>query len=214
MKFTKLALAAALGSALMALSLAVSAADSKRDLIQRLPTLQKNALETLGNEMTRASANPLLNQANDLMLQAVPPEKREATVKEINAELGKYMEAASPIVKSSANKMAMSTLSPMFESNFSEEELKQLLAALEAPALKKYQAMLPEIQKALVDKISADARPQVEPKMKALQESMAKILDYASGGKLSQAIAAQKAAAASAAASTAPKATPKAAAKK
>jgi hypothetical protein len=61
-----------------------------------------------------------------------------------------------------------------------------------------YGANLPELQQALLEKISTDARVQFDPKAQALQDSVKKILDTASGGKLSQAAAAQAKAAAAA----------------
>ena len=39
--------------------------------------------------------------------------------------------------------------------------------------------------------MTADASPQVDPKLQALQENIRKIIDTASGGKLSQAMSAQ-----------------------
>ena len=75
-----------------------------------------------------------------------------------------------------------------------EEELKQLGAMLDSPVLKKYQGIIPELQKTLIEKVSTDARPQVDPKLQALQDNIRKIIDTASGGKLSQAMAAQNAA--------------------
>jgi hypothetical protein len=165
-------------------------ADGKRDLIQRLPSLQKAELDGLATDMTQTPARQLMAQTQNIMVQVVPPEKREATAKLINTELTKYMDGAAPVVKASANKVAVDAVSPVLVDKFTEDELKQLVTMLESPIIKKYQGLLPEMQKALLEKISADARPQVDPKLQALQDSVRKILDTASGGKLSQAAAA------------------------
>lgn len=171
----------------------LSAHADKKDLIARLPTLQKSELDGLATDMAQTPARQLILQAQNVMVQAVPPEKREAAAKQINAELTKYADSAVPVVKASANKVAVSAVAPVFEEKFTEDELKQLLSMLDSPVIKKYQGLLPEMQKTLLEKISADARPQVDPKLQALQESIRKILDTASGGKLSQAAAAANA---------------------
>ncbi|HEX5373651.1 MAG TPA: hypothetical protein VFW84_13055 [Aquabacterium sp.] len=187
-----------LWTTLVASTLAVaslSAHADKREQIQRLPSLQKAELEGLATDMTQQPARQLMGQAQNIMVQAVPPEKREAAAKQINAELTKYVDSATPIVKASASKVAVSAVAPILEDKFTEDELKQLVTMLESPIIKRYQGLLPEMQKSLLEKISADARPQVDPKLNALQESVRKILDTASGGKLSQAAQQQKPAA-------------------
>jgi hypothetical protein len=47
---------------------------------------------------------------------------------------------------------------------------------MENPLSRKYAAMGGEMQRALAEKLAADARPSVEPKLQALQASMAKRL--------------------------------------
>ncbi|HET6787790.1 MAG TPA: hypothetical protein VFH49_07505, partial [Aquabacterium sp.] len=177
-----------LWTTLVASTLAVaslSAHADKREQIQRLPSLQKAELEGLATDMTQQPARQLMGQAQNIMVQAVPPEKREAAAKQINAELTKYVDSATPIVKASASKVAVSAVAPILEDKFTEDELKQLVTMLESPIIKRYQGLLPEMQKSLLEKISADARPQVDPKLTTLQENVRKILDTASGGKLS-----------------------------
>jgi len=188
---TQTARAAAVAS-LLIVAAAGAQAEGKRDYIQRLPSLQKAELDAVAANMTQAPARQLMGQAQGIMVQAVPPEKREAAAKQINAELTKYVDGATPIVKASASKVAVDAVAPVLEDKFTEEELKQLVTMLESPIIKKYQGLLPQLEKALVEKITADARGQVDPKLQALQENVRKILDTASGGKLSQAAAQQQ----------------------
>lgn len=173
-------------------------ADGKQDLIKRLPSLQKAELDALAADLAQNPARQIGGQAQQLLMQIVPPEKREATAKQISAELNKFVETATPGVKASANKVALGAVAPVMEGKFTEDELKQLVTMLESPVIKKYQELLPEMNQALLEKISADARTQFDPKAQALQDSVKKILDTASGGKLSQAAAAQAKAAAAA----------------
>ncbi|MCH8179302.1 MAG: hypothetical protein IIA02_05910 [Proteobacteria bacterium] len=189
MNFTKMAWAAAVATSLAAASFSAHA--DKREQILRLPIAQKQALDGLATDITQAPARQLMGQFVQPAMGLVPPDKREAAAQQIDAELQKYQDAAVPLVKSSATKVGPQAVVGVLEDKFSEEELKQLGAMLDSPILKKYQGIIPELQKTLIEKVSNDARPQVDPKLQALQENVRKILDGASGGKLSQAMGAQ-----------------------
>ena len=107
------------------------------------------------------------------------------------------------LVRASAGKLSKTVIGPMLDDKFTEDELKQLVSMLESPVLKKYQGLLPELSNALLEKVVADARPQVTPKLQAAEANVRKILDVASGGKLSAAAAANAQAQGSAPAATA-----------
>ena len=141
--------------------------------------------------MAEQPARQLAAGARQILMQAVPEDKREATAKQVDAEIKKYLDGAIPSVRSSAIKLAPTAIGPILEERFTEEELKQLVVMLESPILKRYQAALPEMSNALLEKVVDDARPAVNPKLQAAEGSIRKLLDTASGGKLS---AAEKAA--------------------
>lgn len=160
-------------------------AQSKKELVQKLLTLQQSSLESTARSLTENPARQLVAAAQPILAQGVPADKREATARLVDAEIKKYIDAADPIVQASTKKLSTSVLSPMFEEKFTEDELRQLITIIESPVLKKYQGMLPEVSRALVEKVIADARPQVDPKLKATQDNVRNILDKATGGKLS-----------------------------
>lgn len=192
MNFRQTAWAAAVTATLTLIALPAHA--DKREQILRLPIAQKASLEGLASGLTQDPARQLMGQFVQPAIGLVPPEKREATGQQIDAEVQKYLEAATPVVKASAVKVGPAAVTSVLEDKFTEEELKQLGTMLDSPVLKKYQGIIPELQKALFDKVTADASPQVDPKLQALQANIRKIIDTASGGKLSQAMAAQGAA--------------------
>ncbi|MBT9609116.1 hypothetical protein [Aquabacterium sp.] len=189
MNFRQTAWAAAVTATLTLIALPAHA--DKREQILRLPIAQKASLEGLASGLTQDPARQLMGQFVQPAIGLVPPEKREATGQQIDAEVQKYLEAATPVVKASAVKVGPAAVTSVLEDKFTEEELKQLGTMLDSPVLKKYQGIIPELQKALFDKVTADASPQVDPKLQALQANIRKIIDTASGGKLSQAMAAQ-----------------------
>ncbi len=85
-----------------------------------------------------------------------------------------------PILRASAVKNAPGTIGSALEEKFSEDELKVLISWLESPVSKKYQQVSGELQQALGQKLVAETRPQVEPKLKALEGVL--------GGKLRAAV--------------------------
>ncbi|MEK8085657.1 hypothetical protein WNB94_04520 [Aquabacterium sp. A3] len=176
-------LATAVATALMLTSLAAHA-DKKAD-VQKILTLQQPALEDMARSVAERPALQMAASVRQIMAQAVPDDKREATAKQIDAEIKKYLDAAVPAVRASATKLSQSTLAPLLEEKFTEDELKDLVAMLDSPVLKKYQGLLPEMSNTMLEKVVADARPQVQPKLQTAETNIRNILDKATGGKLS-----------------------------
>lgn len=185
MKLTKTVWAAAL-AATLTLAAVPAHAQNKKELVQKLLNIQQSSLENTARGLTENPARQMVAAAQQVIVQGVPEDKREATAKAVDAEIKKYLDAAGPIVRASTIKQSQAAVGPLFEEKFTEEELKQLVAMLESPVLKKYQSTLPDLSKTLIEKVVADARPQVDPKLQAAQESIRQILDKATGGKLSQ----------------------------
>ena len=118
----------------------------------------------------------------------IAPDKREAVAKEIQADIKKYVDEAVPLLRERAVKLAPSTLGPLLEEKFSEDELKQLIAIMESPVNRKYGQMNGELQKALGDKLVTETRSLIEPKVKELDASIGKRLGFppvAAGGAAS-----------------------------
>ena len=163
----------------------------------------------LARTLTEQPARQVAMLSRQVIGQAVPADKQEATLKQVDAELKKYMEGALPVAKASANKAGKAALAEQLDKNFTEAELKDLVTILESPVLKKYQGLMPELTSALAEKVAADARPSIAPKVQATEAAVKKILDGATGGKFSQMIQqAQAAHAAQQASGAAPAAAP------
>ena len=77
---------------------------------------------------------------------------------------------------SRAVKLAPTTVGPFLEEKFTEEELKQVAAFLESPAVNKFQQLSGDMQKVLLEKVVADTRSVIEPKVVALEQSVSKRL--------------------------------------
>lgn len=141
---------------------------AKKELIQKLMVLQQPGVENMARNLVEQPAVTMM-QAAGRALQGVPAEKREATGKTIEADIKKYVDESVPIVRERAIKLAPSTIGVAMEEKFSEEELRQLVAWLESPINKKYSQFGPEIQNTFTQKLVAEARPTIEPKIQALE---------------------------------------------
>lgn len=168
----KLIVTALLGSAVLAhAQTAASAAPSspaKKELVQKLMVLQQPGIENMARTLVEQPAVAMM-QAAGRALQGVPEDKREATGKAIEADIKKYVDESVPIVRERAIKLAPSTIGVAMEEKFTEDELKQLVAWLESPINKKYAQFGPEIQNSFTQKLVAEARPTIEPKIQALE---------------------------------------------
>lgn len=154
----------------------VASTPAKKELVQKVLQLQRDGVDNVARGLAEQSVAPLAQQAGAVLQAKIAPEQREAVARDIQSEFKKYGDEVVPILQQHAQKLAPATLGPMLEERLSEDELKQVLALLESPAYRKYQQLAPEMQKALAEKLVAETRVQVEPRMKALQDTIAKRL--------------------------------------
>ncbi|CAM5795656.1 hypothetical protein [Rhizobacter fulvus] len=145
-----------------------SSSPAKKELIQKLMVLQQPGIENVARGLVEQPAAAMI-QAAGRALQQVPADKREAIGKSIEADVKKYVEETNPMVRERAIKLAPSTIGAALEDKLTEDELKQLIAWLESPVRKKYEQIVPEVQKNFTEKLVAESRPSVEPKLQALE---------------------------------------------
>ena len=148
----------------------------KSELVAKVLTLQQAAIEQTAQMLVERPAVQMMQQASVALQTRVPPEKRDAVAKDIQADLKKYADEAGPLVRQQAVKLAPSTIGVLMEQRFTEEELTQLIAILESPVNRKYQQMGGDLQKVLADKLVTETKASVEPKVKALEQAMVKHL--------------------------------------
>lgn len=157
---------------------AAPSSPAKKALVAKVLQLQTAGIEVMAKQLAEQPAMQMLQQVGPA-LQRVPPEKREALAKEIQADARKYADEANPIVREQALRLAPSTIGALLEERFSEDELKQVVALLESPVNRKFQSLGGEMQRALGEKLVVETRAAVDPKVKALEQSIIKRLDAA-----------------------------------
>lgn len=149
---------------------------AKKELIQRLLVVQQPALESMTRDLIERPARQMMGAAEEALEVRVAPEKRPEAIKKIQDLLTKYRDETTPLVRERAAKIGQASLGPIFEEKYTEDELKQLLAALEAPAYKKFQQSLPELTNAYAQNAVKELEPAVQPKIKSLEQGVAAAL--------------------------------------
>jgi uncharacterized protein len=193
-----------LGIALLACAFAAQAqsAPAKKELVTRILKLQQPGIESMARALVEQPASELLGSAANALPARVAKDKQDAVAKEIQGDIQKYVDETVPLVQRRAVALAPVTIGPLLEEKFSEDELKQIVGIIESPVYSKFQKMGDDMQQQLVEKLVADTRPTVEPKLRALEQTIGRRLGVTPG---------QAAAPAAPAAKPAPKAPAKAA---
>ncbi len=141
---------------------------TKKELVQKILQIQQTEIEGVARNLVERPAAQMMQEAGLALQRQVAPDKREAMGKAIEAEVKKYVDEAYPLVRERALRIAPSTIGAALEEKMTEDELKQLLAWLESPVNKKYQQIGPDARNTFIQKLLADARPVVDPKVQAL----------------------------------------------
>jgi hypothetical protein len=143
-------------------------ADSKQGLAQKV--LQLWHVETIGQSMLQEPVAEAVQQARAMLASRAPAKKRDAAMRDIAEEAKKFLNETTPLVNGAAQKYANEMAAPMLVERFSEDELKQIIAILESPVKRKFEAMLPDMQKVIGEKVAADTRAAIDPKLRDMSE--------------------------------------------
>ena len=167
------------GAASTSLAQGPAASPAKKELVQKVLQLQQGGFEGLAASLAGQSVAQLGQQAGAFLQNRVAAEQREALAKEIQAEFAKFGDEVVPLLRERVLKLAPATIGPLMEEKFSDDELKQIIAALESPGFRKYMQLTPELQRTLGQKLVAETQATVEPKLKALEQLIGKKLNAA-----------------------------------
>jgi hypothetical protein len=155
------------------------ASAAKKALIQKMLQLQQPAIEGVARTLVGQPIAPLMQQVTGFIEARVPADKREAVAKDLQGDFKRYGESTTLAVRDRAMALAPSTIGEVMDQRFTEDDLRELVAWLESPVARKYQAALPDFQRALVDRLVADTRPTVEPRLKELNATVTRKLSAA-----------------------------------
>lgn len=147
-------------------------AQGKKELAAKVLQVQQAGIENIGKTLATQTSQQAL-QASARVLERMPADKREAAAKDVQAEVKKFYDEVEPKLRERAVKLAPTTVLPVYEERFTEDELKQVLAWLQSPVSKKFQQVDAEAATALAQKVVADMRPTIEPRLKVLEKTVA-----------------------------------------
>lgn len=122
--------------------------------------------------MVEGPAQRAHDQAHVKLQGLVEPARHDALMKAIDTDIAAYLSDALPLASDISKKSESAVYVPMLAERFSVEELQALLNWLKSPVRAKFEKASPEMQRALGMRIEQDARSQIEPKVRALSESV------------------------------------------
>lgn len=141
---------------------------AKMELAVRVAQLVHS--EAIAQTMLHRPVAEAMQQANAVLQGRVSAEKQAAALKDINTDVKKFLDENQPVVMGSAKKNIPLTVVPLLAERFTEDELRQIIALLESPLKKKFEALLPEMEKSLGEKVASDVGPAIDPKLTELKQ--------------------------------------------
>jgi hypothetical protein len=161
---------------LAAVAVPAQPSPAKKELVARILKMQQPGIEAMARSLVEQPVTTLLGSAVKVLPTRVPKDKQDAVAKEIQGDVQKYLDEAVPVVQTRAVKLAPSTIGALLEEKFTEDELKQIVSIIESPVYTKFQQMGDDMQNVLVEKLVAETRATIDPKVRNLEQTMAKRL--------------------------------------
>lgn len=122
--------------------------------------------------MIQRPAAEALQQARVALQGRVSAERRDETMLAIAKDVQKYIDEATPLVRESAKKDIGSTVIPILVKEFSANELTELIGILESPTKKKFEKLVPQMERTLGDRVAVDIGAEITPKMQELTKEV------------------------------------------
>ena len=163
------AVAIALAGAASAQAPAAAHVQTKAELVAR--ALQLWHADDIAVGMVQQPALEAVQQARVALHNRVSNDKRDAAMKDITLEARKFVDEVSPTVRAAATKVAPDTAGKLLAERFTEDELRQLIALMESPVRKKFDEINPELRRSLGEKVAAETRPVVDPKIQQMSQA-------------------------------------------
>ena len=153
------------------------AADTKTELATKIVKLQQGPeLDRLVSQLAGSTTQELIANWGPRLEANVPKAKQQKASEALNAELKKYSEDAQQLISKQVSKVSSEALVPAYAERFTLEELQQIAAFFESPAIKKYQAAAPELGNTFIQKLIDASRADVLARAKKFDDAAVKIV--------------------------------------
>ena len=133
-------------------------------------------LDRLVAQLSDSAAQELIANWGPKLDSNVPKARLKQATDDLNVALGKYTQDASKLISKQVSKVSTDVLVPAYTERFTLDELKQLAAFFESPAVKKYQASAPELGNVFVQKLVEASRTDVIARGRQFDEAAVKIV--------------------------------------
>ena len=163
----------------LALSTALHAqtTDPKTDLAAKVVRLQQGPeLDRLIAQLADSTTQELIATWGPRMEANVAKANQQKASEALNAELKKYSDDTNQLITKQVAKVSTDVLVPAYAERFTLEELQQIAAFFESPAIQKYQANSPELGNAFIQKLIDASRTDVLARAKQFDAAALKIV--------------------------------------
>lgn len=157
--------------------------DPKTEWAKKVVALQQGPeLDRLVAQLAGSTTQDLIANWGPKLEANVPKAKQQKASEDLNVELKKYAEDAKQLISKQVSKVSADVLVPAYAERFTVEELKQIAAFFESPAIKKYQATTPQLGNIFVQKLVEASRSDVVARIKRFDDAALKIVGTAPAG--------------------------------
>jgi hypothetical protein len=183
----KLITALALAGLACTTTLHAQAADPKTEWAAKVVALQQGPeLDRLISQLAGSTTQDMISNWGPKLETDVPKAQQKKVSEDLNAELKKYADDTKKLIEKQIGKVNAEVLVPAYAERFTLEELKQISAFFESPAIKKYQAAAPELLNTFIQKLVEASRADVVARAKQFDEAAQKIVGSAAAPKASK----------------------------
>jgi hypothetical protein len=152
-------------------------ADPKLEWATKVVALQQGPdMDRLVANLAGGTTQDMINNWQPRMLAKVAKPQQAKVTAELDAELQKYSDEVSKIIRSKLEKVSTDALVPLYLERFTLEELKQIATFLEAPAIRKYQGIAPELGSIFANKLVEASRAEVIARAKQFDDAATRIV--------------------------------------
>lgn len=151
--------------------------DPKLEWATKVVALQQGPeLNRLVDQLANSTAQDLLQKWGPKLQASVPKARQRQVTEELNTELKKYSNEVAQLIGSKVGKVSADALVPAYMEKFTLEELQQIAVFFESPAIKKYQALAPELGAVFIQRLIEAARTDVSARATQFDDTAAKIM--------------------------------------
>ena len=158
-------------------------ADPKLEWAAKVATQQGPELQRLVRQLAESSAQDLLQVWSPKLQSNVPSEKLQQVTAQLNTELKLYFDDVTKVINGKVAKVSNDALVPAYMDQFTLDELKQLAAFFDSPAIKKYQLAAPELGNLFIKQLIEASRADVLARGKQFDETANTIVGTAPARK-------------------------------